>query len=51
MLTDYCVRLDDNRTPRVLWQILAKNGTVACVKNDETHETAILKLSEIWIIL
>ena len=51
IITDYCVRLDDTRTPCVLWKILAKTKAQACIQNDETHEIVILKLSEIWIIL
>ena len=51
MRHSYCVRLDDNGKPRILWRVLSVIDYQARILNEDTRETVKIAKWKIWIII
>jgi len=51
MTKSYCVRLDDNGKPRILWRVLSSTGNQVLILNEETNKQVTMKRSQVWVIL
>jgi hypothetical protein len=49
-MNSYCVRLDDNETPRTLWRVLSTEKNKVLILNEETGKQVTMKLSQVWVI-
>jgi len=51
MNKSFCVRLDDNGKPRILWRVLSSTENQVLILNEETKQQVTMKRSQVWIIL
>lgn len=51
MTKSYCVRLDDNGKPRIIWRVLSSTENQILILNEETGQQVTMKPSQVWIIL
>ena len=50
-MKSYCVRLDDNGTPRTLWRVLSIKDYQVTIFNEDTREKVKIAKWKIWIVL
>jgi len=50
-MKSYCVRLQDNESPRTLWRVLSIVDYQATILNEDTNETVKIATWKIWVIL